>query len=165
MVLRELDRSVFTKRDFSNAVKLSVFKLVFAPILTYGHDPWVMTERVRSQVQAAEMGFSQKVHGVTLRDKVRSCGIHETLNVEFLSRTETPHLRWFGHVITIQKAPGKIGEANHAGYTQRKRDRKSNKWRDYLRSQERLARRIMLATHNEKGTVSRTNGVIISAIA
>jgi len=69
MVLRELDRSVFTKRDFSNAVQLSVFKLVFAPILTYGHDPWVMTERVRSQVQAAEMGFSQKVHGVTFATK------------------------------------------------------------------------------------------------
>ena len=33
--------------------KLSVFRSVFVPVLTYGHECWVMTEKVRSQVQAA----------------------------------------------------------------------------------------------------------------
>jgi len=36
-VLHELYRSVVTKRELSNTTKLSVFKSVFVPILTYGH--------------------------------------------------------------------------------------------------------------------------------
>jgi len=45
-VLRELYRSVVTKGELSNAAKLSVFKSIFVPILTNGHEPWVMTERI-----------------------------------------------------------------------------------------------------------------------
>jgi len=55
-VLRELYRSVVTKLEPSNIAKLSVFKSVFFAILTCGHKSWVMTERILSQVQAAEMG-------------------------------------------------------------------------------------------------------------
>jgi len=47
---RELYRSVVTKRELSNTVKLSVLKLIFIPILTYGHESWVMTDII-SQVQ------------------------------------------------------------------------------------------------------------------
>jgi len=72
-VLRELYRSVVTKRELSNTAELSVFKSVFVPILTYGHESWVMIERILSQVQAAEMGILRRVHGVQLREKVRSC--------------------------------------------------------------------------------------------
>jgi len=53
----ELFRSVVTKRQLSNTAKLSDFKSVFVPILTYGRESWLMTERILSHVQAAEMGF------------------------------------------------------------------------------------------------------------
>jgi len=52
-VLRELYRSVATKREFSYTAKLSVFKSVFVPVLTYGHESWVMTERILSQLSGA----------------------------------------------------------------------------------------------------------------
>ena len=81
-VLRELYRSVVTKRELSNTAKLSVFISVFVPILTCGHESWVMIERILSQVQAAEMGFLRRVHGMTLCDKVRNCEICKALNVE-----------------------------------------------------------------------------------
>ena len=55
--------------------KLSVFKSIFVPILTYGHESWVMTERVQSQIQASKIGFFQKVEGVTMFDKVRNTAI------------------------------------------------------------------------------------------
>ena len=48
------------KRELSRKTKLSIFKAVFVHILTDGHDSWVMTERVRSQVQASEMRFLRK---------------------------------------------------------------------------------------------------------
>ena len=49
-VLHELYRSVVTKQELSYASKLSIFKSAFAPILTYGHESWVMTEKILSQV-------------------------------------------------------------------------------------------------------------------
>jgi len=45
----------------SKKAKLSVFKTVFIPILTYGHESWVMTERIRSQVQASEVRFCEEL--------------------------------------------------------------------------------------------------------
>ena len=97
-ILRELYRSVFTKWELSNIAKLSVFKSVFVPILMYGHESWVMTERALSQVVTAEMGFLRRVHGVTLRDKVRSCEIRKAFSVEPLLQIERSQLRWCNHV-------------------------------------------------------------------
>ena len=41
------------------------FQSVFVPILTYGRESWVMTERILTQVQAPKMGFLRRVHCVT----------------------------------------------------------------------------------------------------
>ena len=41
VVLRQLYRSVVTKRELSKTAKLSVFKTVIVPILTCGHEFWV----------------------------------------------------------------------------------------------------------------------------
>ena len=56
-VLRELYRSVVTKREVTSTAKVSVFKWAFAPILTYDPENWVVTEIVLSQGQATEMGY------------------------------------------------------------------------------------------------------------
>ena len=63
--MRALHYSVVMKRELSKNAKLSIFKAVFVPILTYGHESWVMTERMRSQVHASEMRFLRKIEGVT----------------------------------------------------------------------------------------------------
>ena len=98
-VMRALHYSVVMKRELSKKAKLSIFKAVFVPILTYGHESWVMTERMRSQVQASEMRFLRRIEGVTLFNKVRSSEIRKSLNIELLLlRIERSQLRWFGHV-------------------------------------------------------------------
>ena len=90
--------SVVMKFQSSKKAKLSIFKTVFVPILTYGHESLIMTERVRSQVQAPEMSFLRRIEGVTLFNKVRSSEIRISLNIEpLLLRTEKSQLRWFGH--------------------------------------------------------------------
>ena len=48
-VMRQFYRSVVQKRELCTKAKLSVLRSVFVPILTYGHECWVMTERVRSR--------------------------------------------------------------------------------------------------------------------
>ena len=58
------------------------FQNSFVPILTYGHESWVVTKRVRLQVQASEMRFLRRIEGVTLFNKVRSSEIRKSLNIE-----------------------------------------------------------------------------------
>ena len=62
--------------ELCTKAKIFVFTSVFVPILTYGHESWVKTERVKSQVPAAEMGFLRKVRGLFWLDKVKSIDIH-----------------------------------------------------------------------------------------
>ena len=93
--MRALHYSVAMKRELSKKAKLSIFKAVFVPILTYSHESWVITERV----QASEMRFLRRIEGVTLFNKMGSSEIQKSLNIEPLPlRTERSQLRRFGHV-------------------------------------------------------------------
>ena len=44
------------------------------PILTYCHELWVVTKRMRLQIQAAEFSFFHRVAGVILRDNYEELG-------------------------------------------------------------------------------------------
>ena len=97
--MRALLYSVVIKRELSKTGTLSIFRTVFVPVLTYGHEYWAMTERIQSQVQEFEMRFLQRIEGVTLFNKMRSSEIRKCLNIKpLLFRIERSQLRWFGHV-------------------------------------------------------------------
>ena len=63
-VMQALHYSVLIKLELSKKAKLSIFIAVFVPILIYDYESWVMTERLRSQVQASEMRFLRKIEGL-----------------------------------------------------------------------------------------------------
>ncbi len=97
-VLPSLYRTAVTKRELSRKAKLLIYCSVFVPSLTYGHEGWVMTERVRSQLQVVEMGFLRRLAGVSLWDKVRSSVICEGLRGELLLLCiERSQMMRFGH--------------------------------------------------------------------
>ena len=81
-VMRSLYRTVVVKRELSRKAKLSIYRSIFVPSLTYDHELWVMTERTRSRIQAVEMSFLRRVAGRSLRDRVRSSATREELGVE-----------------------------------------------------------------------------------
>ena len=54
------------KRDLSQKAKLSFYWSIYVPSLTYDHELWVMTERIRSRIQVAEMRFLRRVVGAPL---------------------------------------------------------------------------------------------------
>ncbi|XP_057696067.1 uncharacterized protein LOC130918404 [Corythoichthys intestinalis] len=94
-VLRALNQSLVVKRELSRKAKLSIYRSIYIPTLTYGHEIWVMTERTRLRIQAAEMSFLRRVAGLSLRDRVRSSVIREGLGVEpLLLHVERSQLRW-----------------------------------------------------------------------
>jgi len=100
-VLRELYRSVLTKRELSSAAKLLVLKSVFIAIIICAHESWVMTEKILYKGKTAEMGFLRRVHDVKRHD---SCEIRKTLNVEtFLILIDICQLRLFGYVSRISQ--------------------------------------------------------------
>ncbi|KAK5868011.1 hypothetical protein PBY51_012458 [Eleginops maclovinus] len=123
------------KRELSQKAKLSVYRAIFVPTLTYGHEGWVMTERTRSRIQAAEMRFLCRVAGSSLRDKVRSSVIREGLGVEpLLLRVERSQLRWFRHLVRMPpgRLPREVFQARPAG--KRPRGRPRTRWRVYISS-------------------------------
>ena len=133
LILHSLCCTVVTKRELSRKAKLSIYRSIFVPTLTYGHEGWVMTERTRSRVQAAEMGFLRRVAGVSLRDRVRSSVIREGLGVEpLLLCIKRSRLRWFGHLVRMPpgRFPWEVFQARPAG--RRPQGRARTRWRDYI---------------------------------
>ena len=85
-----------------------------------------MTERTRSQIQAAEMGFLRRVAGDSL---LRSSVIRAGLGLEpLLLCVERSQLRWFGHLIRMPhgRIPREVFQAHPAGRRPRIR------WRNYI---------------------------------
>ncbi|TWW56294.1 hypothetical protein D4764_08G0002810 [Takifugu flavidus] len=85
-VMWALNRSAVVKRELSRKARLSIYRSIYVPVLTYGHQCWVMTERT---IQAAEMSFLRRVAGLSLRDRVTSSDIREELRAASLHREET----------------------------------------------------------------------------
>ncbi|KAK0148831.1 Protein broad-minded [Merluccius polli] len=105
---------------------------IFVPALTYGHELWVVTERTRSRVQAAEISFLRGVAGLSLRGRVRSSVIREELGVDpLLLRVERSQMRWLGHLVRMPpgRLPGEVFRARPTG--RRPRGRPRTRWRDY----------------------------------
>ena len=97
--MRALHYSVVGKRELPKQAHFSIFATVFVPILTYGHEFWVTTDKERSQVQAYEMSFYEEWKRVTLFNKVRSSEIRKSRNIKpLLLRIERSKLRWLAHV-------------------------------------------------------------------
>ncbi|KAK3535605.1 hypothetical protein QTP70_017246, partial [Hemibagrus guttatus] len=132
-VMRSMYRSVVVKKELSRKAKLSIYQSIYVPTLTYGHELWVMTERVRSQIQAAKMSFLRRVAGCSLRDRVRSSVTGEELGVEpLLLHIERGQLRWLGHLFRMPpgRLPGEVFRACPTG--KRPWGRPRTRWRDYV---------------------------------
>ncbi|KAK3518183.1 hypothetical protein QTP70_033879 [Hemibagrus guttatus] len=132
-VMQSMYRSVVVKKELSRKVKFSVYQSIYVPTLTYGHELWVMTKRIRSRIQAAEMSFLRRVAGHSLRDRVRSSVTREELGVKpLLLHIERGQLRWLGHLFRMP--PGRLsGEVFQACPTgKRPRGRPRTRLRDYV---------------------------------
>ncbi|KAK3533462.1 hypothetical protein QTP70_022244 [Hemibagrus guttatus] len=132
-VMQSMYRSVVVKKELSRKAKFSIYQSIYVPTLTYGHELWVMTERVRSRIQAAEMSFFRRVAGRSLKDRVRSSVTREELGVEpLLLHIERGQLRWLGHLFRMPRGrlPGEVFRSCPTG--KRPRGRPRTRWRDYV---------------------------------
>ena len=98
LVARELGKGIIGNLKLSKEAQISIYRSLFKSTLTYGHETWILTERIRSRVQAAEMRFLRKIVGVTRLDQIRNTRIREELNLQpLLLEIEKSQLKYFGH--------------------------------------------------------------------
>ncbi len=145
------------KKELSCKVKLSIYRSIYIPTLTYGHELWVMTERTRSRIQAAEISFLRRVARRSLRDRVRSSVTREELRVEqLLLDIARSQLRWVRHLFRMPPGglPGEVLRARPTG--RRLRGRPRTCCRDYV---SRLAWERLGIPPEEQEEVSREREV------
>lgn len=81
----------------SQKAKLDV--IIYVLTFIYGHEVWIITERMRSWIQASKISFLHRVAGVSLRGRVRSSVIRVELRVEsLLLLIKRNQLSWFRHL-------------------------------------------------------------------
>lgn len=101
-IYHALNRSLIGKREISRRTKLSVYKTIFCPILTYGCESWVLNNTMKSRLQAVEMKYLRRVKGITRRDRIRNEAVRNELKIEpILERVEKQQLSWFGHLVRM----------------------------------------------------------------
>ena len=111
-VMRALHHSVVLKRELSRKAKLLVFKSIFVPILIYGHESWVLIENVRSQMQASEMRFLQKIKCICLTNIVTL----RFVNLSTSSRATSPDQKISAKMVWSCKQNA-LGTASQANFT------------------------------------------------
>lgn len=64
--------TIEVKRESSHKAKHSIYQSIYVLPLIYGHELWVVTERMRFWIQEAKMSFLREVAGLSLRKGTRS---------------------------------------------------------------------------------------------
>lgn len=54
-VMQTLYQNVMVKRELSRKAKVLIYQSIYFPILTHGHELWVVTETMRLWIQAVEI--------------------------------------------------------------------------------------------------------------
>lgn len=123
-----LGKTFIRKKEVSKKTKMTVYKTIFIPTLTYGSESWVLTKETKRKLQTVEMKYLRAVLGVTRRDKIRNDHIRTKLQVEPLEKyIERNQLRWFGHLTRMQnkQQAKKIWQTRASGRRPRGRPRKT----------------------------------------
>ena len=112
---------VFESRELSRSAKMLVYKAMIEPTLTYGAESWVLKEREKQRVQAAEMRVLRKIAGVKRIDHVRNDDIRTQLGQEGI--VEQVHIRREVWKKQVEEQVGSITEMVMSGVVPGKRPR------------------------------------------
>ena len=123
-------KKVYESREISKEAKVAVFKAVAVPTLTYGCEMWVLKEREKSRMLAAEMRVLRKIADVSRLDHVRNEMVRERLRIEpVLKKVERMRECWKEKV---ESRKGSVVEKvlTGEGIGKRPRGRPRKRWRD-----------------------------------
>lgn len=126
-----LSKPFISKKEINRKTKMVVYKTIFRPILTYGSESWVLTNSMKSKIQAIDMKYLRRVKGITRRDRIRNDSVREELEIEPIHNAiEKQKLKWFGHICRMSdnRQVKRIWEAGVHRHKSRGRPKKT--WND-----------------------------------
>jgi hypothetical protein len=75
------------KKQTRTERQIKFFKVMAVSAGLYGSENWVLTEKDKNRIRAAEMRFLRSTVGVTRQDRLTNEAVTETLNVNSLDDT------------------------------------------------------------------------------
>ena len=91
-------------KNIPHRVKITIYKTIVQPILSYGCEAWTLTNKTTSRVQGAEMRVLRMIRRVTRRDMLSNESFRSELGVEsIITSVETDQLRWYGHMKRMEE--------------------------------------------------------------
>jgi hypothetical protein len=95
----------------------------------YGSENWVLTEKDKNRVQAAEMGFFRSALGVTRQDRLTNEAIRKTLKVNSLNDTISKYKdNWFNHITRMDHSSFPRCMLSYKPTGKRSLDRPRKRW-------------------------------------
>lgn len=82
---QSLERDFLNNKHISKKTKkLTMYKMIYIPTLTFGCGNWIQNERQKSTIRTAEMRYLRKLQGVQRINKLRNVTIRDNLKVQSL---------------------------------------------------------------------------------
>lgn len=128
-----INTALIWKKEISRKTKLTVYKTIAKPVLTYGCESWTLTNQQKNRIQAVEMKYLRGIKGVTKRDRIRSEVIRRELEVEsVMNSIEKRQLSWFGHLVRMGNTRQTKKIWNAKSMRKKRRGRPRKKWDDVI---------------------------------
>lgn len=58
------------KRELKQNTNLLIYRTIYVPAITYGHELWIVIITLRLQIQVFEIGFLHRMIGLSLREEL-----------------------------------------------------------------------------------------------
>ena len=123
-----LKNKIIRQREINRNTKLKIYKTIYRPILTFGCESWILTEKIKSKIRAIEMKFLRGIYGVSIMDKIRSDKIREELEIQSVEQhIKERQLGWWGHLVRtkIEMQTKNIWKTKIVGVKKRGRPKKT----------------------------------------
>ena len=124
-------------RVLSRKTKLTIYKTLILPVLLYGAETWVLSDRDKQALGVFERKILRKVFGpVKIHDEYRIRYNHELYelyaDIDVLQRINVQRLRWLGHVVRMKDGAPAKEVFKWDVKENRRRGRPNLRWKDQV---------------------------------
>lgn len=123
--------SLLWSKNIRLETKMTIYKTIVEPIMTYGSENWQLTSKDRRSIGATEMDFLRRACRVSRLEHIRNEEIRRKTNRVYstVDTIETKQLMWYGHVMRMEDTRWPKRALNYTPSNRRRRGRPRVSWR------------------------------------